>query len=142
METYNQLLKDKKAVDKDNSRLRQEKDEQKESVLKIKGAFTYIEGQVAKLQAKQRHEPTPQPPLNNQIMLPPTILLQVTSPPATPLESTSVGESKKIVVILNPPIFNRDGKEILHDHWLLQMRNKMTANEKIIPIEIFKKVYM
>lgn len=40
---YNQLLRDKEAVDENNSRLRQEKDEQKESVLKMKGALTYIE---------------------------------------------------------------------------------------------------
>lgn len=65
-------------------------------------------------------------------------------PPATLLKSTLVGESKKIVVIPDPPIFNRDEKEkeVLYDHWLLQMRNKMTANEKIMPMEIFKKAYV
>ena len=43
METYNQLLKDKEAMDEDNSKLRQKRDEQKESVLRIEGAFTYVE---------------------------------------------------------------------------------------------------
>ena len=55
---YNQLLKDK-------NRLRQERNAQKESILKMKRALTYVKGQVAKLQAKQRCEPTPQPPPNN-----------------------------------------------------------------------------
>ena len=59
---YNQLLKDKKAVDEGNSRLKQERDEQRESVLRMEGALTYVEGQVAKLQAKQCREPTSQPP--------------------------------------------------------------------------------
>lgn len=30
----------------------------------------------------------------------------------------------------------------MYDHWLLQMRNKMTANKKIMSIEVLKKVYM
>ena len=63
-----------------------------------------------------------------------------------PPEFTLVEESKKIVVVLNPPIFNEDGKEkekkILYDHWLLQMCNKMTANEKMMPMKIFKKAYV
>ena len=65
-------------------------------------------------------------------------------PPATPPESTLIRESKKIVVVPDPPIFNGDGKEkkVLYDHWLLQMHNKMTANEKIMPTEIFKKAYV
>ena len=61
-------------------------------------------------------------------------------------EFTAVRESKKIIVISNPPIFNKDGKEkekeVLYDHWLLQMRNKMTANEKMMSVDIFKKVYV
>ena len=43
-------------------------------------------------------------------------------------------------------MFNGDGKEkekeVLYDHWLLQMRNKMIANEKMMPTKIFKKAYM
>ena len=53
---YNQLLRDKEIVDEDNSRLKQEKNEQRKSVLRMKGVFTYVEGQMAKLQAKQHHE--------------------------------------------------------------------------------------
>ena len=33
-------------------------------------------------------------------------------------------------------------KKISYDHWLLQMRNKMTANEKMMPTEILKKAYV
>ena len=75
--------------------------------------FTYIEAQVAKLQAKQCCEPTPQPPLSHQTMLPPPMLS-----PATPSKPMSIGESKKIVIVLDPPIFNEDGKEkkVLYDH--------------------------
>lgn len=61
-------------------------------------------------------------------------------------EFTAFRESKKIVIISDPPIFNKDGKEkekkVLYNHWLLQMRNKMTANEKMMSIDIFKKVYV
>lgn len=46
---YNQLVRDKKTVDKNNNRLRQERDEQKKSVLRMKEAFTYIEGKMTKL---------------------------------------------------------------------------------------------
>ena len=139
VEMYNQLLRDKKAVDENNSRLRQEKNEQKKSVLRMKGAFTYVERQVAKLQAKQHCEPTPQPPPNNQTMLP-----QATPPPATPSEPILVGESKKIVVVPDPPIFNGDRKEkkVLYNYWLLQIRNKMTANEKMMPTKILKWTYV
>lgn len=59
MKTYNQLLRDKKAVNKDNSKLRQERDEQKKSILRIKEALTYVEGQVAELQVKQHCKPIP-----------------------------------------------------------------------------------
>ena len=45
-------------MDEDNSRLKQEKDEQRKSVLRIKEAFKYVKGQVAELQAKQHHETT------------------------------------------------------------------------------------
>ena len=108
-------------------------------------ALTYVKGQVAELQAKQHHEPTPQPSPNNQT----SPSNQVTPPPATslpapPSEPTSVGKSKKIVVIPDPPIFNGDvkEKEVSYDYWLLQMRNKMTANEKMTPTEILKKAYV
>lgn len=114
---YNQLVRDKKTVDKNNSRLRQEKDEQKKSVLRMKRAFTYIEGKVAELQAKQHCEPTPQPSLSNQATPPPITL---SLPLVTPLEPTSVRESKKIVVVPDPPIFSEDGKEkekeVSYDH--------------------------
>lgn len=49
VESYNKLLTDKKIVDEDNSQLKQEIDEQKEWVLKIEGALTYVERQVTKL---------------------------------------------------------------------------------------------
>ena len=52
VKTYNQLLKNKKAVDEDKSRLRQESDAQKESVLKMEEALTYVKGYMAELQAK------------------------------------------------------------------------------------------
>ena len=141
---YNQLLKDKKAVNKDNSRLRQEKDKQKKSILRMEEAFTYVEGQVTKLQAKQRCEPISQSPPSNQVTLPPAISSVSTPPSATLSEPTLVGESKKIVIIPDPPIFNDNLKEneILYDHWLLQIHNKMTANEKIMLIEILKKTYV
>ena len=110
----------------------------------MEGALTYVKGQVAELQAKQHCEPTPQPPPNNQTMPLPPVPPQATPPPTTLLESTLVGESKKIVVVPDPPIFNGNvkEKEVLYDHWLLQMRNKMTANEKMIPTEILKKAYV
>ena len=59
VETYNQLLRDKKAMDKDNSRLKQERDKQKENILRMERILTYVEEQVTELQAKQRCEPTP-----------------------------------------------------------------------------------
>ena len=142
---YNQLLKDKEAVDEYKNRLRQKRDTQKESVLRMKRALTYVKRQVAKLQAKQRREPTPQPSPNDQTppsnqATPPS----ATSLPAPPSEPTSVGKSKKIVVVPDPSIFNGDvkEKEVSYDHQLLQMRNKMTANEKMMPTEILKKVYV
>ena len=39
-------------MDEDNSRLRQEQNEQRKSILRMEEAFTYIEEQVAELQAK------------------------------------------------------------------------------------------
>ena len=65
VEMYNQLLRDKKAMDEDNSRLRQERNKQKESVLRMEKALTYVEEQVAKLQAKQHCKPPPQPLLSH-----------------------------------------------------------------------------
>ncbi|MCJ1264007.1 hypothetical protein MMC22_003878 [Lobaria immixta] len=143
VELYNQLLREKEAVDEDNSRLREERDEQKERVLRMEGALTYVERQVAELQAKQQRQPTPPPPPSDQAtnsntrqVTPPP----VTPPPATPSESTSTGEGKKIVVVPDPPIFNGDvkEKETSYDHRLLQMRNKMTANERMMPTELLK----
>ena len=46
---YNQLLKDKETMNENNNRLRQEKDVQRESVLRMEGALTYVEEQVAEL---------------------------------------------------------------------------------------------
>ena len=56
---YNQFLRDKKAVDENNSKLRQERNEQKESVLRMEHALIYVEKQVAKLLVKQRCKSTP-----------------------------------------------------------------------------------
>ena len=136
---YNQLLKNKKAIDEDNSRLRQKQDEQKKSILRMEKALTYVEEQMVELQTKQHCKPTPLPPSSTQAMPPPAM-----PPPATLLEPTLIGESKKIIVVSDPSIFNGDKKEKkgLYDHWLLQMHNKMTANEKIIPTEILKKAYV
>ena len=55
-----------------------------------------------------------------------------------------VGQSKKIVVVLDLSVFNgnRKEKKILYNDWLLQMHNKMIANEKMMPTEILKKAYM
>lgn len=108
VETYNQLLRNKNVVNKDNSRLRQERNEQKKNILKMKGAFTYVEEQVAELQAKQYCKSTLQPSLSNQA----TLL------PATPSEPTLVRENKKIVVVPDSLIFNGDEKEkkVLYDH--------------------------
>lgn len=116
---YNQLLRDKEAMDEDNSRLRQKRDEQKENVLRIERALTYVKRQVAELQTKQRRELTPQPLPNDQTISPPTTPLQATLLPATPLESTLIGENKKIVIVPDPPIFNEDGKKISYNHWIL-----------------------
>ena len=94
---------------------------------------------MAKLQAKQYCEPTPQPFSSNQAML-----LPITPLPVIPLEPMLVRKSKKIVVVPDPLIFNKDKKEkeVSYDHWLLQMRNKITANEKMISMEILKKAYV
>lgn len=61
VESYNKLLTDKKVVDEDNSQLKQEIDEQKEWVLKIEEALTYVERQVTKLQNKQYCQSLPPP---------------------------------------------------------------------------------
>lgn len=57
-----------------------------------------------------------------------------------------MGESKKIVIVPDPPVFEgkADGKakEISYHHWLLQMRNKMTANKRVILTELLKKAYV
>lgn len=113
---YNQFLRNKKTMDEDNSRLRRERNEQKESILRIERAFTYVKRQVAKLQAKQHYEPTPQPFSNNQTMPSPTTLPYITPPLVISLEFTLVEESKKIVVVPDPPIFNENGKEVLYNH--------------------------
>lgn len=120
VESYNQLLEDKKAAEKDNNRLRNERDEQKERVLRMEGALTYVEGQVAELQSKQHRQPPPPPPPSNQAMNSDTqatpTQTQAMPPPAMPSESTSTGESKKIVVVPDPPIFNGKEKDISYDH--------------------------
>ena len=105
---------------------------------------------MVKLQAKQCCESTLQLFLNNQTLpsgqvTPPLATpLPATSSLAPPSEPTSVGKSKKIVVISDPSIFNGNMKEkkVLYDHWLLQMCNKMTANKKMMPTKILKKAYV
>lgn len=67
---------------------------------------------------------------------------QVMLPPTTPSKTTSTGESKKIVAILDSFIFNKKEKNISYNHWLLQMCNKIITNKKIILIKLLKKLYV
>ena len=134
---YNQLLENNGTLKEDKSKLRHKVDEQKERVLRMEGALTYVKEQVADLRANRNAQPPPPPPPGDQATPPPA-----TPPPATPSETTSTGENKKIVVFPDPPVFDGKEKEILYDHWLLRMRNKMTANKKMMPAELLKKSYM
>ena len=126
------MLENNETLEEDNSRLRHEVEEQKERVLRMEGVLTYVEEQVAELRANRNAQPPPPPPPEDQ----------ATPPPATPSETTSTGKSKKIVVVPDTSVFDGKEKEISYDHWLLQMRNKMTANEKMMRTELPKKSYV
>ena len=54
----------------------------------------------------------------------------------------STGENKKIVVIPNFLIFNKKEKNISYNYLLLQIRNKIVANKKIMPTKLLKKLYI
>lgn len=106
----------------------------------MEDALTYAKQQTAKLKASQLQQPTP--PLSfprNQAINSNT---QATLLPATLFETTSKEESKKIVVILDPLNFNDKEKDISYDYWLLQMRNKIVTNEKMMLTELLKKLYV
>lgn len=139
---YNQLLKNKAAMDEKNKKLLQEVEDQKAKILKMEGALTYVEDQLTELQTNQNtcpllltHNPPPPPNSSQQ-----SILL----PLDTPSDATTAGKSKKIVIVLDPLIFKEkiDEKDILYNHWLLQIRNNMIANKKMISTDTLKKIYI
>lgn len=114
----------------------------------MEGTLTYMKGQITKLWANQNAQPYSLFPAGN-LLLPqsPDNSQQSTLPfPATLSDATTAGGSKKTVVVLDLSIFKRKinmkEKNISYDYWLLQMKNKMTVNKKIMLIKTLKKLYV